>query len=64
MYFKCIYVNILVWFVVLVFFVFDEGVKPKAHMFCFVHFGAALYLFFFYGASQLLTKLHCDIQFN
>ena len=34
-YFKFIYVNILVWFVVLV-FVSDEGVKPKAHVFCIV----------------------------
>ena len=34
-YFKFVYVNILVWFVVLI-FVSEEGVKPKAHLFCFV----------------------------
>ena len=42
--------NILVWFVVLV-FVSDEGVKPKAHMFCFVLYILELhstYFFFFF----------------
>ena len=42
--------NIPEWFVVLV-LVSDEGVKPKALesvLFSFVHFGAALYLFFFF----------------
>ena len=50
-------------FIILV-YVSDEGVTWKAYVFCFVfvHFGAALYLF--YGASQLFTKLNCDIQFN
>ena len=40
-------------FVVLA-FVSDEGVMPKAHvLFCFVPFGAALYLFLFF-----FTVLH------
>ena len=46
MYFKFIYVNILVWFVVLV-FVSDKGVKPKAHVFCFVLYILELHTTYF-----------------
>ena len=65
-YFKFIYVNIRVWFVVLI-FVSDEGVNPKTHVFCIVFYLLELhstYFCFFYRASQPFTKLHCDIQFN
>ena len=54
MYFKFKYVNILVWFVVLV-FVFDEGVKPKAHMFSFVLYILELHSTYFCFFTVLLN---------
>ena len=53
LYFKFIYVNILVWFVVLV-YVSDEGVMPKAHVFCFVLYLLQLHSICF----RFFTVLH------
>ena len=61
-----LYMWISLWFVVLV-FVSEEGVKPKAHMFFFVLYlleQHSTYFCFFHGSSQLFKKLHCNIQFN
>ena len=48
--------NIIVWFAVLV-FVSDEGVKPKAHVFCIVLYLLELHsTYFFFRVLHTYSK--------